>query len=253
MKEISCLLPKENLIYLGDTANLPYGEKSADAIKRYTLENSKFLASQNIKLLIIACHTASSQALQTVQQTLPIPVLGVIDAGLQQLALIQKKSHIAVLGTTSTIQSGIYQSLIRKSHPNTKIYPIACPLFVPLIEEQLFEHESVSLIADHYLKALETEQIDTALLACTHYPLIRPAIQKALGAKVILIEPAKTVATQTLEWLKNHNLLNTQTTKPKYQFYTTDSSEKFSRLARVFFNNETKFLMPINIEKNKNP
>lgn len=250
LKEIVAHLPNENVIYLADTAHLPYGEKSPEAIVRYTLENGALLFQQNIKLLIIACHTASSHALKSLQKVLPIPILGVIDAGIQKLVQIKKNAQIAVLGTTRTIESGVYQSLIAKQCENIKIFPIACPLFVPLIEEGQFDPKAFSLIANHYLSPLKTESIDAALLACTHYPLIQSHIQKILGAQVTLIDPAKTVAEQAHNWLKNNHCLNPQAVPPVYQFYATDQPERFFRLSRLFFNGKVKEVKKI--EKNKN-
>jgi len=240
MKEVAHHLPHENLIYLGDTAHIPYGEKSKDAIIQYTIENIKFLLKQKIKLLILACHTASCHALPIIQKELSIPVFGVIDAGLQEILSIGPKSNIAILGTTSTIESGIYQSLIRKSDMDIKIYPIACPLFVPLIEEEPLNDNAILSAAQKYLKELKDKTVDAAFLACTHYPLIRSTLQNILGPKVTLIESSKNVALQVSQWLKNHKLLNTQKSFPLYELYTTAPSKKFSQLARILFDTQAK-------------
>lgn len=231
MREVARILPHENLIYLGDTAHLPYGNKSPQTVLQFALENSSFLVEKNIKLLIVACHTACSHALQTLQDKLPIPVIGVIQPGLE---LSSKFSRIAVLGTTSTIESGIYQSLILQRSPQVTIYAKACPLFVPLIEEGFYSHPAAALIADAYLKPLKGK-IDAALLACTHYPLIRPVIQQVLGPKVTLLEPAALCAEQAKRSLLQ---LNLQTEKPTYQFYVTDDPEKFRHFGRIFFKSE---------------
>jgi glutamate racemase len=237
MKEIVNLLPHENIIYLADTLHLPYGEKSPDEIKRYTLENSAFLFKQKIKLLLIACHTASSCALKIIQTSLPIPVFGMIDAVLENLKRedAQKKLHIAILGTTGTIQSGTYQALVRQTCKNAKIFPLACPLFVPLIEQKTFDPDAFSKLAQHYLTPLQNESIDLALLACTHYPLVHNQIQNVLGKKTSLIDPSKQVALQTYEWLKNNHLLNPQLKDPLYQFYTTGDPDRFFELGSFFF------------------
>lgn len=240
MKEIALKLPGENLIYLGDTAHLPYGEKSPEEIIRYTTENSKFLSEQKIKLLIIACHTASSHALKIVQNQIPIPTFGVIDPVIKELASLKEKSKIAILGTTSTIQSGIYQSLIQNLDGRIKIYPVACSLFVPLIEKELLHDESIFSIAKYYLDFLKKEEINVAILACTHYSLIRPILQKILGSRVTLIEAAKPVAVQVYEYLKFMNLLNTCRKAPSYEFYTTNLSEKFSHLTHLLFDHPIK-------------
>ncbi|MES2273384.1 MAG: glutamate racemase, partial [Chlamydiota bacterium] len=184
MREVARLLPRENLIYLGDTAHLPYGNKSPDSIYRYAFENAAFLLEKNIKLLIIPCHTACTHALSALQKQLPIPVIGVIESGVELIFETTSSFRIAVLGTSSTIASGIYPALIRSRFPNAHVYPVACPLFVPLVEEGFFNHKAAELVAESYLNPLKQQQIDTALLACTHYPLLRPIIQKTLGNQV---------------------------------------------------------------------
>jgi glutamate racemase len=238
MKEVVRQLPHENLIYLGDTAHLPYGEKSPEAILRYTLENTDFLIEQGIKLLIIACHTASSHALDALQQKLSIPVIGVIESGLECLLKAPQKKRIAVLGTASTIGSGVYQTSIQARLPDCEIFAVACPLFVPLIEEGLHSHQATNLIAQHYLGALKNKQIDAALLACTHYPLIRSSIQQTLGEDVTLIEPAEACAKKAFHWLKESGSLNPVQKQPHYQFYATDDPIKFRRLTTLFFGSE---------------
>lgn len=231
MREVARLLPHEDLIYLGDTAHLPYGNKSPETVLQYALENSAFLMEQNIKLLMIPCHTACCHALETLQKKLPIPVIGVIQPGLD---LLGPSTRIGVIGTTSTIESGIYQSLILKQIPNAQIHARACPLFVPLIEEGFHLHPSTAQIAESYLEALKGK-IDVALLACTHYPLIRPLLQSVLGPTVKLIEPAEQCALLAKDSLTTRGLLNPQMGKPRYTFYVTDDPEKFRRLGRIFF------------------
>lgn len=227
MREVAQILPQENLIYLGDTARLPYGNKSPETILQFAKENSAFLLKQKIKLLIVACHTACAHSLKALQEELPIPVIGVIAPS---LALIQPFKKVAVLATTSTIESGIYQQ--RSSL--TKIYAKACPLFVPLIEEGLAQHPSMQLIAQSYLEPL-IGKVDAVLLACTHYPLIRATLEGLFGPEIPILEPAKLTAELARAYLSNKGLLNEQTTKPTYTFYVTDNPEKFRKLGEPFF------------------
>lgn len=234
MREVVRLLPHENLIYLGDTAHLPYGNKSPEVVLQYALENASFLLKKGIKLLMVPCHTACSHALATLQETFPIPIIGVIQPGLD---LLGASERIGVIGTASTIESGIYQSLIRKQIPHAQIHAKACPLFVPLIEEGFHSHASATLIAESYLAPLKG-QIDTALLACTHYPLIRSILQQILGPKVALLEPAERCAALAREYLTNTALLNRQKGRPVYEFYVTDDPEKFRRFGKLFFGAE---------------
>lgn len=234
MREVARLLPAENLIYLGDTAHLPYGNKSPQTVLQFALDNASFLMQKKIKLLMIPCHTACSHALETLQNSLSIPVIGVIQPGLE---LLGEATRIAILGTTSTIESGIYQSLLRKRLPYATIYAQACPLFVPLIEEGFHHHPSATLIAESYVKPLRGK-IDVALLACTHYPLMRSVLQEALGPEVTLIEPAMRFAHQARDILSSQSLLNFQITKPLYTFYVTDDPEKFRLFGKIFLGSD---------------
>ncbi|MBX7067086.1 MAG: glutamate racemase [Parachlamydiales bacterium] len=242
MKEIVKLLPNENLIYLGDTANLPYGNKSPETVIRCARANAAFLLERGIKLLIIPCHTACCHALEILKQELPIPIVGVIEPGLQ---LVHNFRRIAILGTTSTIESGLYQTQIRKQNSNVEIFAKACPLFVPLIEEGFHEHITAKLIAQHYLDELKGK-IDAALLACTHYPLLRKVLDEELGANVALIEPAVGCAQIVKKILVEKNQLRIQKEKPHYQFFASDDPEKFRKFGKLFFGTVIE-----KVEKNK--
>lgn len=240
MKEVVKHLPYENIVYFGDTARLPYGNKSPQAILRYTLENVSFLLDQKIKILIVACFTASSHALETLEQKLSIPVIGVIQSGFETLMNATRSKKVAILGTASTIKSGILQSLITKQDPSAIVYPIACPLLAPLIEEGLIDHPATRMIVEHYLSPLKEKDIDATLLACTHYPLIRQAIQEVLGPSVQLIEPAECCALKAKEWLESKGMLNRIQSKPVYEFFASDDPEKFRCLAHQFLGAEVK-------------
>jgi glutamate racemase len=240
MREVVRELPHENMIYLGDTARLPYGNKSPQAVLRYTLDGVSFLLERKIKLLIVACFTASSHALYALEQRLSIPVIGVIQSGIEELMARAGSKRVALLGTASTIKSGVLQTLILERSPSAAIFPIACPLLAPLIEEGLSDHPATKMILGHYLTPLLEETIDSALLACTHYPLIRTAIQEILGSSVQLIEPAKRTALEAKERLASHGLLNLNKREPTYEFYATDDPDKFHRLTNQFFGSEIK-------------
>ena len=237
-REIAKMLPNEHLIYLGDTARLPYGDKSKETVVRYSLQNAQFLIRKKIKLLVVACFTASSHALEILKEQMPIPVFGMMQSGLEEIASLKGSERIAILGTAGTIQSGILQSLIQTRFSNATIFPVACPLFVPLIEEGLLDHPATQLIARHYLLPLKKEKINTALLACTHYPLVRPAIQEVLGPQVHLIEPAERCSIAVRDWLTSHRLLNPQAICGDHQFYTTDKPDKFRHLTTLFLGSD---------------
>jgi len=238
MREVVRLLPQENLIYLGDTARLPYGNKSPQTVLEYALENASFLLEKKIKLLMIPCHTACSHAFDTLQDRLSIPVIGVVQPGLELLLEKTLSNRVAILATPSTIGSELYQNLIRAKRPHIEVHSVACPLFVPLVEEGFYNHPSAALIAEAYLSPLFKKGIDAALLACTHYPLMRSVIQQVLGPKVQLIEPAESCAFQAKNYLALHHQLNMQNNKPSYEFYVSDDPEKFRRLGKIFFGTE---------------
>ena len=231
MRELIRALPYENVLYFGDTARLPYGNKSPSAIVRFSLENGDFLLRQQCKLLIVSCHTACSYALEVLQKALPIPVLGVRDAGIADLRAATKTKRVAVLGTAATISAGIFQTLLS----DLEVVPIACPLFVPLVEEGFQDHAATRQIAEHYLFPLKNRGIDAVLLGCTHYPLLSGVIQEVLGPTVQLIEPAKSTADAARALLQKQGLLNEKDSAPTYQFFASDDPEKFRRLAKIFF------------------
>ena len=238
LKQVRQLLPYENIAYLGDTARLPYGSKSPQTIIQYAEENAQFLLEKQIKLLLVACHTACSHSFEILRQKLPIPLIGVIEPGFKLLAQATRTKRVAVLGTASTIGSGVYQKLFSAQFPQIRLYPTACPLFVPLIEEGYSGHLAAEWIAKDYLSHLEKEGIDAALLACTHYPLMRAIIQKTLGAHVQLIEPAQAVAEEAASVLGRLNLLNTNCEPASLEFYASDDPEKFQRLGKAFLDCE---------------
>lgn len=237
-REVSRILPEEDLIYLGDTARLPYGSKSSEAILRFSLECANFLLLQNIKLLLVACHTASAHALEILQKRLPIPVIGVIQPGYELLMASTRSQRVAILATQSTISSHVYQNLIRQHYPMAQVFPVACPLFVPLAEESLYDHEAAHLIARHYLQPLNSANVDAVLLACTHYPLLKSAIQKALDPSVTILESATSCAQLARSLLAEKGKLREQKKTPLYRFFVTDHPERFSTLAKTFLGRE---------------
>lgn len=234
MREVMRLLPHENIIYFGDTARVPYGTRSPETIIRYTREGISFLLECGIKLLIMACHTACAQSFNIMKEEFSIPMLGVIESGCQQLIHSTKRGRVAVLGTSSTIKSGIHKSFILEFAPHIEVFPVACPLFVPLIEEGFIDHHATSLIAEHYLTPLKEHKIDAALLACTHYPLLHQTIQKILGPEISLIEPAEITARKSRDLLAFLDLQNKDNIVPDHKFYASDDPDKFSKLANFF-------------------
>jgi glutamate racemase len=234
MRAIKSVLPHENIIYFGDTARLPYGNKSPETILRYSTENAAFLIEQGIKMLVIACNTACTAALDQLQNMFQIPIVGVILPAVEQVLQISTRQKIAILGTRATIASGVYQHHFQKRFPQAEITAIACPLFVPLVEEGYVEHPMVEIIAQEYFRPLKRKEIDTVLLGCTHYPLMQSIIQKELGEGVILVDPALSCASHVKQLLVERDLENPQKDIPHYQFYVSDDPEKFRLLGKTF-------------------
>lgn len=229
-QEVAKQLPHENLLYLGDTANFPYGNKSPEDILRFSQINADFLLSKNIKLLVISCYTASSHAYELLRSTLSIPVITVAKSGIEQLAASTQTNSVALLGTTRTIESGFLQTQLLAINPLLQIHGIACPLFASFVEEGLHNHPILRQIAEHYLAPLKKAAVDCALLACTHYPFLAPIIQETLGPDVQLISPATICAQEIKNVLDKSNMLNPSKEVPTHQFYTSSHSPTFHRL-----------------------
>lgn len=234
MKKLMEKLPHEKLIYFGDTARLPYGDKSPETILRYSLENAIFLMEHKIKLLVIACNTASAYAMNKLKAILNIPIIDVIQPGADCASMTTKNQRIGILGTRATISSNAYKDEIKKRLPSADIYSMACPLLVPLIEEHLFEHPATLLILRDYLAPLKKQNIDTLLLGCTHYPLLTPLIQSEIGKSVSIIDSATTCAEHVSAVLDNQNLRNPQSISPQHLYFASDYPEKF-RLHSINF------------------
>ncbi len=234
LQRVSKALPHEQIIYFGDTARSPYGGKSQETIIRYSIENTIFLLEKKIKLLIIPCNTATALALDKLKQLFNIPILGVIEPGAEKAVEVTARGRIAVLGTKGTIASGVYQQQILKRLPTAEVSSIACPLFVPLVEEHFIHHPAAKLIVKEYLAPLKQKKVDTVLLGCTHYPLLRQLIEEELGAEVIVVDSAETCAEKAKELLSKFNLMSPLNEHTAHQYYASDDPEKFKYLGREF-------------------
>jgi glutamate racemase len=235
MHELARALPHESFIYFGDTARVPYGGKSRETIIRYCIENAVFLLEKNIKLLVVACNTASAFGLEKLGQIFNIPVIGVIHPGAEKAVSVTRTKRIGVLGTKGTIQSGAYQQAIYALLPEAEVIPMACPLFVPLVEERFLHHSAAKLIVSEYLAPLKEQRIDTLLLGCTHYPLLKELIGDEMGPNVTLVDSASTCAEKSAEILKNSSL-ETSLSAPQHKYFVSDDPEKFRDLVKHLFN-----------------
>ena len=231
-REIEKVLPHEDLIYFGDTARVPYGSKSRNSVIRFSTESILFLLKKKVKLVVVACNTSSSLALDYLKKIFSIPLIGVIAAGSKKAISVSKKKRIGIIGTKSTIKSGAYQKEIFKQDKGAYIYVKACPLFVPLVEEGLLNGRITNSIIKMYLQEVK-DKIDTLILGCTHYPLLKKAIGDYLKG-VYLIDSAKEVALETKNALQQNGLLNEYSKKASKDFYVTDEPFSFRKKAVVF-------------------
>ncbi len=235
LKEVKRLLPRENIIYLGDTARVPYGNRSPETITRYALESALFLLTKGIKLLVIACNTSSAIALKILARKLPIPVIGVIEPGARGAVAVTKKKKIGVIGTKATIKSKAYEKSIKAIDPEIEVISKPCPLFVPIVEEGLKDDEVAYIMAQRYLKDLRESGIDTLVLGCTHYPVMEDVIKKTVGEHVQVINTGKETAKEVKMCLELNNILR-QKGKGTCQYFVTDSPYTFKEIGEMFLN-----------------
>lgn len=233
VKEILKELPNESLIYLGDTARVPYGTRGKEVIAKFALELTDFLLKKQIKFLVVACNTISATCLDEIEKVSPVPVLGVITGAAKEAIKFSKTNVIGVVGTPATISSKVYYKAIKKLNPKAVIFTQACPLFVPLAEEGLVDNKAVELIAKEYLKKFKDTKIDTLILGCTHYPILKKVIQRMVGKRVKLIDSAQPAALNLKIILEQENLVS-DNKKAKHEFFVTDAPQRVYNVAESF-------------------
>jgi len=226
-------LPKESILYLGDTARVPYGTKSPEVVERYALKCADFLCNQGAKAIIIACNTASAVAVESVRARFQVPVLGVIHPGAQAACEESATGRIGVIGTQGTIESGSYQRAIVALRPDATLFTQPCPLFVPLAEEGLHEHPASRLLAEEYLLPLLDQQIDTLVLGCTHYPLLQPLIEDIAGPHITVVNSASAVALAAQQMLQDASMESSDS-KSSCRFFSTDTPTRFIGVGQAF-------------------
>ena len=234
LKEIIKALPHEDCIYLGDTARIPYGTKSPETVRRFAQKNTEFLVSLGIKYLVVACNTAASAGLDLISSMFEIPVSGVIEPGAGRAVKMTKNKRIGVIATRSTISSEAYQRTISQIAPDATIFVKACPLFVPLAEEGETEGEIARLVTEKYLDELIEKDIDTLVLGCTHYPLLKSVIAETVGYGVTLIDSAVPIALEVRDAFKNHGIGRESNSPGTIRFYVTDDINNFKRVGEKF-------------------
>jgi glutamate racemase len=229
LKEVRRLLPCENIIYLGDTARVPYGNRSPETVVRYSLENALFLLEKGIKMLIVACNTSSAVALAVLKKRVSIPVVGVIEPPAKEAVKRTQKKKIGVIGTRTTIASRAYEKAIRKLDPSVEVISKACPLFVPVVEEGLEEDEVARLLVEKYLGEMKGAAIDVLVMGCTHYPILAPRIRELLGEDVYIVNTGRETAAEVQRVLQTHGFQK-NSGKGRSDYFVTDAPDKLSDL-----------------------
>ena len=230
-REIMRQLPGEDLVYFGDTARVPYGSKSKNTVLKYSRQIVRFLRTKDVKAIVVACNTASALALDEIAGEIDIPIIGVVKPGAKMAVETTKTGNVGVIGTESTVKSGIYNDYIRELNPDITVVSKACPLFVPLVEEGLLEDRVTDDIVARYLHEMKEYRVDALVLGCTHYPLIRNTIKRFMGEKVHLVNPAFETAKSLKQLLQEQGILNTKQRKPEYEYYVSDGVDKFISFA----------------------
>ncbi len=251
-REIMRQIPKERIIYFGDTARVPYGNKSKETVTKFSRQIVRFLQGQHVKAIVVACNTASAYALDEIEKEIDIPIIGVVKPGAKVAAESTGNGKIGVIGTEGTIGSRIYDTYIKEINPDITVIGKACPLFVPLVEEGLWQDPVTDEIAARYLSGLIDSGIDTLILGCTHYPMIRSTVGKIMGEKVTLVNPAYETARELKELLRTENLLSEEKQglgSNCYRFYVSDMADKFQTFANSILKYGILSAKKINIEE----
>lgn len=251
-REIMRQIPQERIVYFGDTARVPYGSKSTNTLIRYTRQIIRFLKTRGVKAIVVACNTASAAALEAIKDELDIPIIGVVRPGAKVAVETTKNKKIGIIGTETTVNSGMYAKLIKELEPEAQVTGKACPLFVPLVEEGWTKDPVTEEVARRYLEELKNSDIDTLILGCTHYPLLRHMVGEIMGDQVTLVNPAYETAIELRRLLEREGLANegiTATVDNPYEFFVSDAAEKFKNFANSILPCDVKSIQQINIEE----
>lgn len=251
VKRLFSTLPKENIVYFGDTARVPYGSKSNSTVIDYSIQNTNFLLSKNVKAVVVACNTASSVAIDELRKRFDIPVIGMIEPGASMAINETKKGKIGVIGTRATISNKAYSATIKKLNPAIEVFEKACPLFVPLAEEGWTNHKATVEIAEEYLKELREKDIDTLVLGCTHYPILSDVIQKVIGSNVKLIDSGIASSEIVRDELIRIGLETNSAVPGQASFYVSDIPTTFKQVAELFLGQPVNEVIKVDIESVK--
>lgn len=249
VKQLKKIIPDEHLVYFGDTARIPYGTRSKNLIKQYALEDARFLLQYDIKMLVVACNTASSTALPYLQERLDIPVIGVVKPGAEASAKVTQNKKIGVIGTAATINSASYPEQIKKNISGVQVFNQACPLLVSLVEEGWLDTEVTRLTLLTYLDKMIKQEIDTLILGCTHFPLLRHTIQKIVGAHVRLIDSGEETAMAVKKMLREKKMLNLSGRERDDKFIVSDNAQKFKEIGSTFLGYDIDHVEQVDFEE----
>ncbi len=248
LRELRSQIPDESLVYLGDTARVPYGTKSPPTVLRYAHEAANFLLKKQVKLLVVACNTASAVALDELMKRNQVPVVGVIEPGARRALEVTRNGRIGVVGTEGTVRSAAYERALRAERPDVMVHAAACPLFVPLAEEGWASHEVARLVAREYLAPLLEKNIDTLVLGCTHYPLLKQMLQEVVGPDIQLVDSAQETAKAVAAQLKEHQLLQQTTPAQSPRYFVTDIPDRFERVGGAFLGEKLQGVTTVSLE-----
>lgn len=249
LKEIVRALPQEDTIYLGDTARVPYGTKSPETVTRYARQITAFLVQRDIKLLVVACNTASAVSLDALKETFDLPIVGVIEPGARRAAAVTRTGKVGVIGTAGTIKSSAYSKAIKRINPEIQVVTRACPLFVPLAEEGWVDNEVARLTAHAYLEGLREEGVDTLVLGCTHYPLLKGIIADVMGDDVKLVDSAEETAHTVAEILGRQEMLRPEAERGNHHYFVTDVPAGFIRVGNRFLGGKLGDVYQVNLDE----
>jgi glutamate racemase len=239
-------IPCANILYLGDTARVPYGTKSAATVTRYAIEIAHYLVNREVEAMVVACNTASAYAMDVLRKTVRVPVFGVVEPGAQAAVKATRNGIVGVVGTRGTVSSGAYQRAIEELAPTIRVLTSPCPLFVPLVEEGWLEDETTHQVAHRYLEPLIAEKVDTLVLGCTHYPLLKSVISKVMGDDVVLIDSAEETSFEVKDYLECEGRMRDQELGGD-QFEVTDSPSRFAEVGRIFLDRNLEEVFQVNV------
>ena len=247
LKELKKILPGEDIVYFGDTARVPYGTKSKETVTRFSIQNADFLIKLGVKMIVVACNTSSSYSLEVLKRRFSIPVIGVIEPGAIEAVNSTKNMRIGVIGTRATVSSGAYKDAIKRIEKGISVKSMSCPLFVPLAEEGWFNNDITAMVASYYLKGLKREKIDTIILGCTHYPLLKRVVSNFFGPRVFIVDSAVQTSRMVKETLLNNDIASKKKSGGVYRFYVSDEPGLFKKVGSKFLGSKITFVKKVNI------